>query len=543
MTGEVRWSIARWVVYGVAIIGIPLTGLARQPPQVPAAPQQLAAAVNGTAVTLAWQASPSALPLSGYVVEAAVVPSGPAVAKLSTGPTAGLTVNAPNGVYFVRVRALSAAGEGPASAEVTVVVGGPGSCQPPGAPRTLTAGVTGNVVNFSWLPPLTGSVERYELRAGLRSGARDAATVGAGAALALTASAPSGTFYVTVVAVGACGVSAESNEIVVNVGISAAPTCPRADVCVVDGALVLSYVSYAEVFPNGLPTAPASWQWEKILVDLDGVVDVGAYDFVVLLTKSALPGPGVRWHSGAPLRSQGARNNGMDSRFLARRHSVRDFGSRLKAMPFFDTIGRAPSTATIFHEIGHFWPVAPSYRIIDRTTWNAATDPVTWLATSCDAQGHWCSVPWYGASSGGPPLPDLPGLMGGASAKFNPFDLHVMGLIGHAETAALAYFIEAPIGPLRSAPTRHPITQDLIIDARRRRPDASFYVEGDGRRIPDTDPEMTNIRVLVLAIKQDNEALSPAERAILGSTVLRLPGDWDLATWGRSRLTTPMLLR
>jgi fibronectin type III domain protein len=516
---------------------------------VPAAPTQVAATVIGNSVTLTWVTPIGSPPITGYIIEATLTPGGAVVARLPIAVANSFSVIAPPGVYYVRVRAANGSVEGTPSNEVLVAVGQSQTCsEGPTPPRTLVAAVTGNAVNFAWQPPTSGVVDRYELRAGTQPGARTTAIVNAGSATTFSALAPQGTYYVAAVAINSCGISAESNEATITIGTSSplpapSPQCPRVNACIVEGALVMSYASYAQVFPNALPTAPGNWAWEQILNDVDEVIDVGGYDFVLLFTKSLLPGTGSRVNSGAQLRGQNARNNGLDRRFVNRRYSVRDFGPRLKAMPFLDTIGRPPPSATIFHEVGHFWPVAPAYRVIDRTTWNPATDSVAWLATSCDPQGHWCG-PWYGGQTG-PALANVPGLMAvnGNGSRFNPFDLHVIGLMGYAEVSAFTFYVEAPTGPLRPTPLRYPITQDLIVASRRLRPDASEYVEGDGRRVPDVDPAMTDVRMLVLVIKQDNEVLTDGERAVMGSLVQGLPADWDFATYSRSRVSLPFLLR
>jgi glucose/arabinose dehydrogenase len=85
---------------------------------VPPAPAGLVQSVSGVTVTLSWQPVAGA---SGYAVEAASTPGGHPIATLRTGAT-GLTVPAPAGTYFVRVRALNGCGAGLPSGEVTVRV-------------------------------------------------------------------------------------------------------------------------------------------------------------------------------------------------------------------------------------------------------------------------------------------------------------------------------------------------------------------------------------------------------------------------------------
>jgi hypothetical protein len=86
---------------------------------VPAAPAGLTPSVAGPLVTLAWSGVTGA---AGYAVEAAATSGGAPLATLPVGAGPTLTVSAPPGTYYVRVRAFNACGAGPASAEVTVVV-------------------------------------------------------------------------------------------------------------------------------------------------------------------------------------------------------------------------------------------------------------------------------------------------------------------------------------------------------------------------------------------------------------------------------------
>ena len=104
--------------------------------------------------------------------------------------------------------------------------------------------------------------------------------------------------------------------------------------------------------------------------------------------------------------------------------------------------------------MGHHWPVAPAYRVIPPSTWDARVHSVAWLTTSGDPNAHWCG-PWY-ASLTGQALASAPGLMaycGGIGLKFNPFDLYVMGLMGYAESSTHTYYVEAPPGPGRPVTT------------------------------------------------------------------------------------------
>jgi len=91
------------------------------PPQPPGPPTLNAASVAGNAVTLSWSAPMTGSAPTGYQVIASFSSGGTPIATLSV-PGLGVTVSAPTGTYFVRVRALSAAGPGAESNEITVVV-------------------------------------------------------------------------------------------------------------------------------------------------------------------------------------------------------------------------------------------------------------------------------------------------------------------------------------------------------------------------------------------------------------------------------------
>jgi len=84
----------------------------------PSAPGMLSATVSGSNVALSWGPATGA---ASYVLEAG---SAPGASNLGQFPTAspGLAASAPPGIYYVRVRALSACGSGPASNEVIVTV-------------------------------------------------------------------------------------------------------------------------------------------------------------------------------------------------------------------------------------------------------------------------------------------------------------------------------------------------------------------------------------------------------------------------------------
>jgi hypothetical protein len=185
----------------------------------PNPPQSLAAVVNGNAVTLTWLApSTGAVPTS-YVVEASLSPGGPVIASFPVASTSLAVGSVPNGVYYVRVRAMNADGSSAASNEVIVVVPSGGACQAvPGAPTNLVASVFGTFVTLNWTAPIGGCpAVGYAVQAGSAPGLTNIAVINVGSGTTLNASAPPGNYYVRVVALNGFGGSAPSNEVLVTV--------------------------------------------------------------------------------------------------------------------------------------------------------------------------------------------------------------------------------------------------------------------------------------------------------------------------------------
>lgn len=107
-----------------------------------------------------------------------------------------------SGLVYRRIRVWDAA----------AALGGPTGR--PGAPASLQAVPSGNMVTISWRPPAGGgSVSAYEIVAGHSPGADDVGRFNVGTSLAVTASAAPGTYYLRVVALNASGAGAPSEEV------------------------------------------------------------------------------------------------------------------------------------------------------------------------------------------------------------------------------------------------------------------------------------------------------------------------------------------
>ncbi len=210
---------------------------------VPGAPTNFAANVAGNALSLAWGAPASGGAATGYTLIART-PAGALLVSQPIGLTTTFAATAPNGTYVLAVQATNAAGAGPESAPVTVVL--PSSATPPGTPSGLTVAVSGTTAVFTWNPPSSGgAVTNYMLVAGTTSGFTvpiATATLPGTPGLSVP-NVPAGTFYVRVLAMNNGGMSGPSNEVVLTVGAASLPGAPTLNAPAVNGATVqLSWI-------------------------------------------------------------------------------------------------------------------------------------------------------------------------------------------------------------------------------------------------------------------------------------------------------------
>ncbi len=182
---------------------------------VPGAPTGLTASVNGSFVTLTWQAPSGDCAPTSYVIEAGSGSGLSNLASFSTGTTATTfaTAGVGAGTYFVRLRSANGTGTSAPSNEIQVTVGG--CSAPPAAPTGFTSQVSGTSVSLSW----TGASESptgYVIEAGSSPGSSNLAVLDTGSpATSLTATAGAGTYYVRLRARNSCGTSGSSAEIIV----------------------------------------------------------------------------------------------------------------------------------------------------------------------------------------------------------------------------------------------------------------------------------------------------------------------------------------
>ncbi|MDH4065021.1 MAG: fibronectin type III domain-containing protein, partial [Acidobacteriota bacterium] len=210
----------------------------------PSRPTGLGASVLGSDVTLRW--SPPALGArpEAYLLDAGVTPGGTEVASgVQVSGFAQRFVNVPPGTYYLRLRAANGRGTSPATGDVQVVVGAASCGAPLDPPSDLVASVTGQQVTLSWTPASGAAVTAYRVEAGTQPGAATLRVAVAGGRSGYTAAAPPGAYVVRVRALGPCGDSQPSNEVLVLVGgVGAAPTPPtNLDASITGNAVTLTW--------------------------------------------------------------------------------------------------------------------------------------------------------------------------------------------------------------------------------------------------------------------------------------------------------------
>jgi titin len=147
------------------------------PGSVPGAPTGLKTSSGDSFIALSWSApaSTGGSPITGYHVYAGFSSSLVGARQFTTSGTSYRITDADNGsTYFIKVTALNAAGEGPATPMTKVMPGIPDWRPPsgPSRPTGLTAHARHGAVVLSWSPPKGGlkDGDGYLIYMGTRSG-------------------------------------------------------------------------------------------------------------------------------------------------------------------------------------------------------------------------------------------------------------------------------------------------------------------------------------------------------------------------------------
>ena len=128
------------------------------------------------------------------------------------GATQVAAVVAP-GSYALRVRAVGASGEGPASSEWRFTT--PATPAPPSAPSGLVGSIAGNVVSLAWTAA-AGNAATYVLEGGSAPGLSNLGVLPLGSLdTAIAGAVPPGTYYFRMRAANTFGPGPPSNEVIV----------------------------------------------------------------------------------------------------------------------------------------------------------------------------------------------------------------------------------------------------------------------------------------------------------------------------------------
>jgi hypothetical protein len=179
----------------------------------PDVPRFAQAWMLGGRLFMQWERHQYGGAASHYLVEAGTAQGATNIATIPVNVPAFTYDGVPPGTYFLRVRAVSAAGVSGPSNEVMVVAGGAPS--PPGVPFAVGAVVSGAGGTITWSKP-AGPVTGYVLEAGTESGLSNAARVALGPQTSVSFSGiPPGRYFVRVRAVNALGTGLASEEVTV----------------------------------------------------------------------------------------------------------------------------------------------------------------------------------------------------------------------------------------------------------------------------------------------------------------------------------------
>ena len=164
-------------------------------------------------VQIVWNAAPTGCFSERYILEVGSTPGASDVLttqQMRSSAGQGFVAIAPVGRYFVRVRAANGYGVSGPSNELDITIGG--TCTTaPGAPLGFTATTAvdpsgENDVNMRWNPPATGgAVSYYRVVAGSGPGLADIAVLNTPFLSDSRGAVPTGTYFIRVHGVDACG--------------------------------------------------------------------------------------------------------------------------------------------------------------------------------------------------------------------------------------------------------------------------------------------------------------------------------------------------
>ena len=167
-------------------------------PAPPSAPANLLGLADGTSLTLAWQNTAA----GGAPTEIRLDVTGAVTTSLTMPASESFVFNGvPPGTYTFAVRAMNASGISTASNPVTLTF--PGTCSAPSTPAAFSIETNGAHVSIAWGLPANGAAPSgYQLIVGGAFTGTFTTTM-----RTMTATAPPGTYTLSLVATNACGQS------------------------------------------------------------------------------------------------------------------------------------------------------------------------------------------------------------------------------------------------------------------------------------------------------------------------------------------------
>jgi Domain of unknown function (DUF5122) beta-propeller len=252
----------------------------------PGAPEDVSARIENGTLSLTWaRATIGATPAS-YVLEAGSTPGAANIGTLALSAPSFTVPGVPPGVYYLRVRAVNAAGVSAASTEIRLVAGAAGCIAVPPPPEPPSGVVNGATVSLLWFPSPGASTSSYTLHVGSAAGLANLGTTPLGASAFITANGvPAGVYFARVIGANACGSGGPSPDAVLRVGsVPGPPTAPvHVTGTVAPGGVVsLSWLTSAG---GGAPTSQV-----LEVGNGPGLANLGT---VSLGTATSLTAPGV----------------------------------------------------------------------------------------------------------------------------------------------------------------------------------------------------------------------------------------------------------